>query len=93
MAKSCGGCHGIFSGEDVCPSYSYEGEKDRPRKERVMTMVIFRSSSVESCGGDRGVSSREEEVCPSSIIISSIMISIISIRNVVISIIMWAVPL
>ena len=31
-----------------------------------MTMVIFFLSSVESCGGDHGMSSREEEVCSSS---------------------------
>ena len=31
-----------------------------------MTMVIFFPSTVESCGGARGISSREERVCPSS---------------------------
>ena len=30
-----------------------------------MTMVIFLPSSVESCGGGHGTSSRAEEVCPS----------------------------
>ena len=44
--------------EEVCPS--------GPEKERSMTMAIFRSSSVESCGGSHGISSREDEVCPSS---------------------------
>ena len=44
--------------EEVCPS--------SPKKERVMTKVIFFRSSVESCGGGHGISSREEEVCPSS---------------------------
>ena len=32
-----------------------------------MTMVIFFLSSVESCGGGNGISSKEEEVCPSSL--------------------------
>ena len=41
--------------EEVCPS--------GPEKNEVMTMVIFFLSSVESCGGDHGWSSREEEVC------------------------------
>jgi len=31
-----------------------------------MTMVIFFHTSVESCGGDHGISSREEGVWPSS---------------------------
>ena len=31
-----------------------------------MTMVIFFHTSVESCGRGHGISSREEEVCPSS---------------------------
>ena len=31
-----------------------------------MTMVIFFHTSVESCGGDHGISSTEEGVCPSS---------------------------
>ena len=44
--------------EEVCPS--------DPKKEGVMTMVIFFPSSVESCGGGHGISSREEEVCPFS---------------------------
>ena len=43
--------------EEVCPS----GHK----KEKVMTMVTFFHTSVESCGGDHGVSSREG-VWPSS---------------------------
>ena len=43
--------------EGVWPSY--------PKKERVMTMVIFFNSSIESCGGGHGISSREEEVCSS----------------------------
>ena len=43
--------------EGDCPS--------SPKKDRSMTMVIFCHSSVESCGGDTGISSREE-VCPSS---------------------------
>jgi hypothetical protein len=38
--------------EEVCPS--------SPKKERVMTMVIFFYTSVESCGGGHGISSREE---------------------------------
>ena len=56
--ESCGGGHGISSREEeVCPS--------SPKKEGVMTMVIFFPSSVESCGGGHGISSREEEVCSS----------------------------
>ena len=43
--------------EWVCPS--------SPKKEEVMTMVVLFLSSVESCGGAHGRSSREEEVCPS----------------------------
>ena len=31
-----------------------------------MTIVIFFHTSVESCGGDHGISSREEGVWPSS---------------------------
>ena len=38
----------------------------RSKKERVMTMVILFHTSVESCGGDHGISSREEGVGPSS---------------------------
>ena len=30
-----------------------------------MTVVIFFHTSVESCGDGHGISSREEEVCPS----------------------------
>ena len=45
------------SEEEVCPS--------SPKKETVETMVIFFHSSVESCGGDHGISSREEGVWPS----------------------------
>ena len=37
-----------------------------PRKERVMTMVIFFHTSVESCGVGHGISSREEGVFPCS---------------------------
>ena len=37
-----------------------------PKKERVMAMVIFFLSSVESCGGGHGILSKEEEVCHSS---------------------------
>ena len=37
-----------------------------PKKEKVMTMVIFFHTSVESCEGGHGISSREEEVWPSS---------------------------
>ena len=44
--------------EEVWPSSS--------KKERVMTMVIFFLSSIESCGGDHVISSREEGVWPSS---------------------------
>jgi hypothetical protein len=40
--------------EEDCPS--------SPKKERVMTMGMFFLSSVESCGGDHGISSREEGV-------------------------------
>ena len=29
-------------------------------------MVIFFQSSVESCGGGNGMSTKEKEVCPSS---------------------------
>ena len=36
-----------------------------PKNEMEMTMVIFFHSSVESCGGDNSISSREE-VGPSS---------------------------
>ena len=43
--------------EEVCPS--------NPNNERVMTMVIFLPSAVESCGGSHGISSREEGVCSS----------------------------
>jgi len=43
--------------EEVCPS--------SPQKERVMTMVIFFLSSVESCEAGHGKSSREEGVWPS----------------------------
>jgi hypothetical protein len=32
----------------------------------VMTMVIFSLSSVGSCGGGHGISSKEEEVCHST---------------------------
>ena len=46
--ESCGGDHGIFSGEEeVCPS--------SPKKKRSMIMVIFFPSSVESCGGGHGL--------------------------------------
>jgi len=38
--------------EEGCPS--------SPKKEGVMAMVIFFRSSVKSCGGDHGISSREE---------------------------------
>ena len=41
----------------VCPS--------TPKKETSMTVVIFFHSSVESCGGGKGIYSKEEEVCPS----------------------------
>ena len=37
-----------------------------PKQERRITMVIFLHSSVESCGGGHGISSREDEVWPSS---------------------------
>ena len=37
-----------------------------PKKERVMTMVIFFHTSVESCYGGHGMSAREEAVCSSS---------------------------
>jgi len=33
---------------------------------RAWAMVNFFLSSVKSCGGDRCISAREEEVCPSS---------------------------
>jgi len=47
------------SGEEAdCPS--------SPKREIVETMVIFFHTSVESCGGDHGISSREEGVLPSS---------------------------
>ena len=36
-----------------------------PKKKSRVTMVIFFHSSVEGCGGGLGISSREEEVCPS----------------------------
>jgi len=36
------------------------------RKKGVLPWFIFFLSSVESCGGDHGISSREEEVCPFS---------------------------
>ena len=41
--------------EEVCPS--------SPKKGRVMTMVISFLSAGDSCRGDHGRSSREEEVC------------------------------
>jgi len=44
--------------EEVCPS--------GPKKERVMTVVIFFQTSVESFGGDHGIDSRDEGVWPSS---------------------------
>ena len=47
-----------YSSEEVCPS--------SPKKEEVMTMDILFHTSVESCGGGHGISSREEGVCPSS---------------------------
>ena len=37
-----------------------------PKKKRRVTIVNFVLSSVESCEGGNGISSREEEVCPSS---------------------------
>ena len=58
--KSCKGGHGLchhLREKRGCPSSA--------KKERVMTMVIFFHTSVESCGGDNGISSREE-VCPTS---------------------------
>ena len=42
----------LLEKEEVCPS--------SPKKERSVTMVIFFHASVESCGGDPGISSREE---------------------------------
>jgi hypothetical protein len=43
---ACGGNCGIaFKEQEVCPS--------SPKKERVMTMVIFFRTSVESCGSDQ----------------------------------------
>ena len=44
------------------PSSSREegGCPSSPKKERVMTMVIFFHTSVESCGGYHGMSSKEE---------------------------------
>ena len=44
--------------EQVCPS--------SPKKEGVMTMVIFFLSSVGGYGGGNGISSIEEEACHSS---------------------------
>ena len=38
--------------EGDCPS--------SPKEERVMTMVIFFHTPVENCGGDHGMSSKEE---------------------------------
>ena len=35
-----------------------------PKTQREMTLATFLPSSVESCGGDHGISSREEEVWP-----------------------------
>ena len=58
--ESCGGgqdlCLQLLE-RSVCPS--------SPKKEKVMTMSIFFHSSVRSCGGDHGISSREEGVWPS----------------------------
>ena len=48
----------LLDKEDKCHSSS--------KKERSMTMVTFILSSVESCGDDHGISSREEGVWPSS---------------------------
>ena len=42
----------LLEEEEVCPS--------SPKNERTMTMVIFVPSSIESCGGIQGISSREE---------------------------------
>ena len=59
--KSCEGGHGLchhLLEMGVWPS--------SPKKERVMTLVIFFHTSVESCVGDHGISSREEGVWPSS---------------------------
>ena len=44
--------------EGVWPSSS--------KKDKVMTMVIFFHTSVESCGGDQAYLLMKEEVCPSS---------------------------
>jgi len=41
----------LLEEKEVCPS--------SPKSERSMAMVIFLPSSVESCGGDRGIPSRE----------------------------------
>ena len=50
------------------PSSSREEEvwPSSPKKERVITIVIFIHISVESCEGGHGISSREDEVWPSS---------------------------
>ena len=45
---------------------AYLLENRGPKKERVMTMVIFFHTSVQSCGGYHGMSSEEEGVWPSS---------------------------
>jgi len=37
----------------------------RPKRERSMTMAIFLSSLVKSCGGGHDISSKEEEFCSS----------------------------
>ena len=47
----------VIREEGVCPS--------SPKKARGMPMAIILPSSVESCGGGHGISSKEEEVCHS----------------------------
>ena len=55
--------------EQVCPS--------SPKQERVMAMVIFFHTSVESCRDGYGRSSREEGVGPSSPKKESVMTMVI----------------
>ena len=62
LVESCEGghglCHHLLERRRLGPS--------SPKKERVVTMVIFLLCPVATCGCDHGRFFREEEVCPSS---------------------------
>ena len=57
--KSCEGGHGL------CHHLREKRGAALLVLRRVMTMVIFFHTAVESCGGGLGISSREKKVCPS----------------------------